>query len=98
MEKRGKKAIIGIAVALIVIVVALGVALVRKYTPGKERLTLSDYYTVASDEAIVILQGKTYEKNAKMKDGLVYVDLNTVQKFLNKELYYDTKEQVFKST
>ena len=98
MEKQGKKAIIGIAVALIVIVVALGVALVRKYTPGKERLTLSDYYTVASDEAIVILQGKTYEKNAKMKDGLVYVDLNTVQKFLNKELYYDTKEQVLTVT
>ena len=86
------------AAVLLVIAVALGVALVKKYTPGKERLTLSDYYTVASDEAVIILQGKTYEKNAKVKDGLVYVDLNTVQQFLNKELYYDAKERVLTIT
>ena len=98
LERQGKKAIIGMAVALIVIVVALGVALVKKYTPGKERLTLSDYYTVASDEAIVILQGKTYEKTAKIQDGLVYLDLETIQKFLNTTLYYDGKENVLTVT
>ena len=78
MDRQGKKAIIGMAVALIIIAVALGVALVKKYTPGKERLTLSDYYTVASDEAIVILQGKTYEKNAKIKKQEIHFLLNAL--------------------
>ena len=98
MDKQGKRTIIGMAAALLVIAVALGVLLVQKYTPSKERLVLSDYYTVASDEAMVILQGKTYEKNAKIEDELVYLDLNTIQQYLNQTLYYDAKEKILTVT
>ena len=98
MDKQTKRAIVSTAIVLVAIVVLLGVGLVKKNTPSKERVVLNEYYTVASDEAMIILQGKVYEKNAKVEDNIFYLDFDTVKEQLNKTFYYDKEENVLTVT
>lgn len=98
VDKQMRRAIASTAIVLVVIVAVLAFILVQKNTPSKERIVLNEYYTMTSDEAMIILQGKVYEKNAKVEDDTFYLDLNTVKEQLNKTFYYDTEEKVLTVT
>lgn len=98
MEKRKKLAIIGTA-AVVVVVLAIVVSyIIEKNTPSKEVKALSEYYQVPEGEAMVIMDDIVYEKNAKLIDGVLYMDFETITSKFNKRFYWDSIENVLMYT
>lgn len=93
-----KKALPILAVcALIVLIVAImGIsALVRKYTPSKEREDLNTYYNLsANDDVAIILNNEVIESKGKVINGYIYVDYNFVCNNLNPRFYWDHNENI----
>lgn len=98
MKKKTGVTIIGVFVALLLIAAVLGVALVRKYTPNKEYIAPEEVVTVPEGEAYVTFWNEKYEKNALLLNGGIYLDLDTVFTYINKEFYYDEEEFVLTYT
>ena len=73
MEKALKlKLLIGtIFVCIFVTVVAI--TFVQKYTPSETMRTLDNYYDVAFDEAVVILENEIFEERALLRNGSIYM-------------------------
>ena len=94
MDKKAKQAIMGSCAVLAVILVVVAVLLVKKFTPNKEVLPLTEYYDVKEGEVMVILQDQIYEKSGYMIDGAVYLDYNTVIEKFNSRFYWDNNENV----
>ena len=83
--------------ALIVIIVAItGIsALIKKYTPSKERQELSEYYNLTSeDQVAIILNNEVIETTAKMIGDHVYIDYQFVHDSLNPRFYWDVNENI----
>lgn len=93
-----KKALpILVVCALIVLVVAImGVsALIRKYTPSKERQDLSTYYDLSeNDEVAIVLNNEVIESKGKVIDGHIYLDYNFIHDNLNPRFYWDNNENI----
>ena len=86
-----------VVIALILVIVAcIGISsLVEKYTPGKERQDLSEYYNVTGeDQAAIILNQELSESNAKIIDGKLYLDFHFLQDSLNSRFYWDSNENI----
>lgn len=94
MGKKNRIAIVGVFVALLVMAAVLGVTLVRKYSPNKEYVALSEVAPVAEGEAHIILWQQKHDKNALCINGGLYIDLETVLTHINPEFYYDEEELV----
>ncbi len=98
MDKRTKLAIIGTSVALVLIAILVGAAIVKKFTPSDKVMELTEYYKLNSDEVMVIMQDKISDKKALLEDGNVYLDYDTVVEMLNKRFYWDTNEKILSYT
>ncbi len=94
MEKRAKQAVIGTLLVLILILLIGGITLARYLSPGREGISLADYYHVPAGEVMIILDDKIYEKNALLSGDQIYVDFDTVVQRFNKRFYWDGAEQV----
>lgn len=91
-----------IAVLLIVVVgaIAFGGKILDKYSYSKELADLDEYYGVtdasvgAEDGNLaIVLQDEMIAEQAVLKEGTVYFDLDTVQKYFNEIFYADMNEQ-----
>lgn len=91
-----------IAVLLIVVVgaIAFGGKILDKYSYSKELADLDEYYGVtdasvgAEDGNLaIVLQDEMIAEQAVVKEGTVYFDLDTVQKYFNEIFYADMYEQ-----
>lgn len=94
MERRAKQAVIGTLLVLILILLIGGITLARYLSPGREEISLADYYHVPAGEVMIILDDKIYEKNALLSGDQIYVDFDTVVQRFNKRFYWDGAEQV----
>jgi Predicted glycosyl hydrolase len=94
MEQKGKQALIGTILVLIVIIISGTTILIKKFTPSNEVMKLSDYYKIKNNEAGIILQDKIYDKKALLLNGVVYLDYDTVVENLNKRFYWDANENI----
>lgn len=94
MGKRQKQAVIAMGFAFLIIVIVIGFAVVRKLTPSKERMELTDYYKVDGSKALVIMQDTIYEKEALYEDNAAYMDYETVVSYFNERIYWDGNENI----
>ena len=87
-----------LAVAGIVIIILLVVligSLIKKYTPSKDRADLNEYFALEAENDVgIIVQNEKIEAKAKLIDGTIYLDYDTVKQYLNSRFYFDTKENV----
>lgn len=80
-----------------VLLIALLSAVIKKYSPSKERADLNEYYNVHSPEDMaVLLDGQLLEETAKYWDGHVYMDYKLVQQYLNQRFYWDSNENILR--
>lgn len=83
------------AIALIIVVILfllLG-KLIEKYTPSRERQELTQYYSMTSaDDVAIIFNNEVADVHAKMIDGIVYLDFNTVHDRINDRFFWDSNE------
>lgn len=91
-----KKIIPFIAAAVLIVVIILFMVLgsvIEKYTPSKDRQDLVDYYHLTStDDVAIILNNEVLDISARMIDGTVYLDYETVHDMLNSRFFWDTNE------
>ena len=87
------KLIIG-TILICVICAGLGLTLANKYRPSETMRTLDNYYDVAPEEAVVLLENEIYEERALLQDGGIYVTLDTIDRFINDDFYLDEAEQL----
>ncbi len=83
-----------IAILLIIIiggVTAVGI-LLEKYSYSKERADLTEYFGVQGEELAIVLQDEMIEEKAVVKNGLCYLNLETVKKYFNEIFYVDMEE------
>lgn len=87
-----------IAIVLIILVGGglLASKYIEKYSYTKEKQNMDEYYgiTQPSDVAI-IMQNQRLETKARMIEGFVYLDLDSVKELLNDRFYVDTNESWF---
>ena len=98
MDKHAKQAIFGSLFVLLVMIGLGAAALVRYFSPGTDWMELSDYYAVPEGEALLILDDRVHSKNARLVDGRIYVDLETVREYFNHRFYWDEEEQLLTLT
>jgi len=94
MERKTKLAIIGSALAVIILVIVLISVIVEKLTPSKETMKLTDYYKLKNSEVEVILQDSFYEKKGILINDKVYIDYDTIVEKFNKRFYWDKNENI----
>lgn len=98
------KKVIPMIIALLLIVavgvVAFGGKILDKYSYSKELADLDEYYGVtdasvgAQDGKLaIVLQDEIIAEQAVVKNGTVYFDFDTVQKYFNEIFYADMNEQ-----
>ena len=92
-----KKKIIPIVIAIVLIIiiggVTLGSRILEKYSYSKERADLNAYYGITgSQEAAIVLQDEIVEEKARISDGICYLDMATIHKYLNDRFYVDEGE------
>jgi spore germination protein YaaH len=98
MDKRFKVAVIGTAVAFVIIAVIIISAVVQMLTPSKEKMSLTDYYQVGDSEVLILLQNEIYDKKGLLINDRVYIDYDTVVENFNYRFYWDSNENVLTYT
>ena len=69
--------------------------LIDKYSPSKERMAWTEYYSVSGeDEVAVILNNELTDIKGRMIDGEVYVTTDTLYDYLNERFYWDQAENL----
>jgi len=94
MEKALKIKLIVSTIAVLGVITALAIALVNKYTPSETMRPLNNYYDVAADEAVVLLENEIYEERALIREEGLYLTYNMISSILNDEFYLDEKEEL----
>ena len=92
-----KKKIIPIVIAIVLIIIIGGVTfgsrILEKYSYSKERADLNAYYGITgSQEAAIVLQDEIVEEKGRISDGICYLDIATIHKYLNDRFYEDGGE------
>ncbi|MBQ7864285.1 MAG: hypothetical protein IJ353_07465 [Lachnospiraceae bacterium] len=98
MEKALKIKIIVSTLLICGVITFLGFKLVDKYTPSETMRALDNYYDVAPDEAVVLLENEIYAERALLRDGGIYLTLDTVDSLFNDGFYLDEAEQLLSYT
>lgn len=92
------KKLIPMIVALLLILIIGGVAagsvLLDKYSYSKEEADWDEFYQVSGEESAIILQDEMVEEKAIIRNGICYLDLATVHKYLNEIFYADMEERL----
>ena len=94
MEKALKIKLIVSTIAVLGIITVLAIALVNKYTPSETMRPLDNYYDVAPEEAVVLLENEIYGERALLKEGGIYLSYTTVSSIFNDGFYLDEAEQL----
>jgi len=94
-----KRFIPTIIAIVLIILVGGGLAAskyIEKYSYSKEMQDLNEYYRItAPSDVAIILQNERIDTKARMIEGFVYLDFESVQKLLNDRFYIDSNEEWF---
>lgn len=91
--KRNKLMMSVICVTAIVLII-VAAFVVKKLTPNKDVMDLTEYYQVDSDKILVVLQNQVAEEQGLFLDGVAYVSYDTVEEYLNHRFYWDANENL----
>ena len=94
-----KKQVLPILIIIGLIILVLGFILIsnliKKYTPTKEHMELSEYYQITEDSQVAItLNNKVLNNHATIINNHVYLDYKFVHDFLNERFYWDINENI----
>lgn len=93
MKKKNIPIVIAIVLIIIIGGVTFGSRILEKYSYSKERADLNAYYGITgSQEAAIVLQDEIVEEKARISDGICYLDMATIHKYLNDRFYVDGGE------
>ena len=95
MKKKILPVIAFIAVVVLIIAIIGISSLVKRYTPSKERMELSEYFNISSDDEIaIVLNREKFEYKAKIINNETYLDYKFVHDYINPRFYWDENENI----
>lgn len=95
MKKKILPVIAFIAVVVLIIAIIGISSLAKKYTPSKERMELSEYFNISSDDEIaIVLNREKIESKAKIINNETYLDYKFVHDYINPRFYWDENENI----
>lgn len=95
MKKKIIPVILAIVLILIIGCVSFGGIIIDKYSYSKEEADLAAYFGISgSDDVAIVLQNEMIEERARLFDGVYYLDIATVHKYLNERFYEDKNENL----
>ena len=95
-KKRKEMVPVIVVILLIVLVGCVGAltAVIKRMTPSDERMDVRTYYGLTSDDDVaLVLQNTVSDRKAKMIDGHIYLDYDTVSDVLGGRFYWDEANQ-----
>ena len=93
MKRKAKPVIIAAGIIVILIFVMLVTALVKKYTPSKEKANLKDYFGIETQEEVAIIWNQEMMKDKAFVDNKhVYISYDFVREHINSRFYFDKIE------
>lgn len=94
MKKQYMPAVIVVSLVLLLAVAGIGIHVIRKYIPTKERMDLNEYYgQTAEGESVIVLGTNIMEERAVTSNEQVYLPLELVNTYLNQRYYWDSGNQ-----
>ena len=94
MKKQYMPAVIVAGLILLLAAAGIGVHVIRKYIPTKERMDLNEYYgQTAEGEAVIVLGTNIMEERAVTSNGRILLPLKLVNTYLNQRYYWDSGNQ-----
>ncbi len=94
MKKQYMPAVIVVSLVLLLAAAGIGVHVIRKYIPTKERMDLNEYYgQTAEGESVIVLGTNIMEERAVTSNEQVYLPLELVNTYLNQRYYWDSGNQ-----
>lgn len=97
MDKRRTQQSVILAAAVIVIIILVLIIgkIINKYTPTKEEMDLFEYYGVTDEsKTAIVLDHEIIPQQAVTRDGVLYVDYDTVRELFNSRFYWDANENL----
>ena len=90
MKKKAIPVIAAAGIIVILIFAMLVTALVKKYTPSKEKADLKAYFGIESQEEMAIIWNQEVMKDKAFVDNKhVYVSYDFIRKNINSRFYFD---------
>lgn len=78
----------------IVVLIIVAVVIIKKYTPSNEVMELTKFYPVDKGKIMLVMQDEVYEELGLYTDGMVYIDIKTIQSYFNHRFYWDANENI----
>lgn len=78
----------------IVVLIIVAVVIIKKYTPSNEVMELTKFYPVDKGKIMLVMQDEVYEEPGLYTDGMVYIDIKTIQSYFNHRFYWDANENI----
>ncbi|MGI6007558.1 MAG: glycosyl hydrolase family 18 protein [Ruminococcus sp.] len=93
--KRRISPVLIVLLLIILVAIAGGLSLViSRYLPGKEKMDSNQYFGLSEDdEAALILDQDILEAKGRLIDGEIYIDEDTVSRYINSRFYWDEQNQ-----
>lgn len=93
-----KKKVVPVIVALLLIILiggaTVGKKVIDKYSYSKETVDMNEFYQVSGEQSAIILQDEMVAEKAIVRNGICYLDLDTVHEYLNEIFYVDLGENL----
>lgn len=88
-----KKRLIQLVVTFFLILIAgaawIGLKIIERYTPTKEKADLYGYYGIGKEDIVILMQGNPIEEQAVLENGRYYVPLSLIQQRISSRFYWD---------
>lgn len=101
MKKKLMPLLVAVIFILIIILIAISSALLKKYTPSKERANLKEYYNLSGEdkaEMAMVLDNVILDEGCRYMEGQVYLAYEMVRSKINARFYWDYNENVMRYT
>ena len=95
MKKAFKIKLLMSTVFICIFLTVLAITIAKKYAPSETMRPLDNYYDVALDEAVVILENEIFEERALLKDGAIYLLFSTINGMVEPKYYLDKEERSY---
>lgn len=95
MKKRVVTVLVPVVLILAVIAAVLGSQILERYTYSKNKADLREYFHLSQeDEVAMVVQDTIVDEKAKLKDGMAYFALSTVETYFTNRFYVNSLDQV----
>ncbi|MDO4261157.1 MAG: glycosyl hydrolase family 18 protein [Eubacteriales bacterium] len=96
LNPRALPVLIALALAVLVGGFLAGSYLYEKYSPSKEMMDGNEYFGLSgAEDMAVIVDDSLVEDKARLVDGRVYLNVETVYQYVNSRFYWDSTENLY---